>query len=215
MQEGVVEMPIQIQSKKHPARGRRGYRYAALAAAVLFTAAGSAMGQVIWDEAVDGDISGDRFNPDTATLSLGSNIVRGSMTSDDLEYLALTVPAGLALSQIVVNEYVSVDPLAFIAVQAGPIFTEDPNNPVVGNLLGYALFGPGFDNVGQDILQSMSTAGGAIGFSVPLGPGVYTFWIQQTGDPTDYELDFVTIPTPGGVALLGLAGVMAAGRRRR
>ena len=48
----------------------------------------------------------------------------------------------------------------------------------------------------EDKLSEMQS-NGEIGFDIPLGPGTYTFWSQETNAsiPSTYTLDFqVTIP---------------------
>ena len=193
-------------------------RFSPLILALAFPAAASA---AVWDESVNGDISGDRAAPSAAVVALGDNLVKGATGRSDLDYLTFTVPAGLTLEAIILDDYESFDQKGFMAVQAGGVFTEPPgaSEVEVGNLLGYVLFGSGPAAKGNDLLPLMAAADGVIGFTAPLPAGPYTFWIQQTGLATTYAMNFRVAPEPsalllaavGGGALLGLA----ARKRRR
>ncbi|QOJ13757.1 MAG: hypothetical protein HRU75_03480 [Planctomycetia bacterium] len=177
---------------------------------LCFGAAMAAIAQagVLHDEAVDGDITGDRLNPAGFSLSLGSNIIRATSNTGDREYVALTIPAGRTLDAVRLTAYAGEDEVAFIAVQSGGVITEDPGAPDVTNLLGWTHFGPGV-GLGpvSDLLPELAAGPGAIGFAPPLAAGVYAFWIQQTGPSlVTYELDFVTTPEPSaGLTLMALA----------
>ena len=171
---------------------------------------------VVWNEAVNGDLSNNRLVPSQVNLSLGVNSVLGSTQGGDEDYLTIHIGPGLQFSQLIGVSYVSNDAKMFIGVQAGTTFTEDPSNANVGNILGYTHFGTGTGNIGHDLLPGMGTAVGAIGFVPPLPSGDYTFWIQQLGLKTDWQLDFVTtnvVPEPA--SLLGLAAVALLAKRRR
>lgn len=170
--------------------------------------------QIIWDESVNGDLSGDRFNPTSLSLGVGNNEVIATMGPDDKEYVHFSLAPGTTLSQIILVSYSSVDPISFIGVQAGTTFTESPEAPNVENILGYTLFGD--EHIGTDILPAIGSGPGSIGFTPPLTGGDYTFWIQQTGDPTDYRLNFVTTPEPATISLgIGAALVMLRRRKSR
>lgn len=174
-----------------------------------------ASGDIFHNEAIQGDLSGNPAAPTAYTLPLGVNTLIATSVRNDLEYVALTIPAGRTLSSLMLASYTSVDPIAFIAVQSGAVFTEPPTGTNVANLLGWAHFGPAFGQVGTDILDDIGAGGGAIGFTPPLPAGTYTFWIQQTGtNSTDYQLDFVVVPAPG-VLGVSAAGFALAMRRRR
>ncbi|MBK8914058.1 MAG: PEP-CTERM sorting domain-containing protein [Phycisphaerales bacterium] len=171
---------------------------------------------VLHDEAVDGDITGDRLNPLAFPLALGSNIIRATSNAGDREYVALTVPAGRSLDAVRLTAYAGEDEVAFIAVQAGGVITEDPGAPDVANLLGWTHFGPGA-GLGpvSDLLPELAVGSGAIGFTPPLASGVYSFWIQQTGPSlVSYELDFVTTPEPSAAILMLAAGGYLLRRRQ-
>ena len=58
---------------------------------------------------------------------------------------------------------------------------------------------------------------GGTGFDGPLGPGNYTFWIQEGSDQIGYTIDFVVtpVPEPGSIGLLGAAAAAFFLRRRR
>lgn len=190
-------------------------RWRGLLAIVVLSAAAGARAQVIYNEFVQGDISDDRFSPTALVLSEGSNILLGFMAGAqgptvDLDYFSITIPAGLQLDQIILTEYFSQDPVAFLAIQPGPIFPNDPLTVEPGDLMGWTHLEVG--QVGLDVLAVMGTQGQ--GFIPPLPAGVYTFWAQQLGEPTDYTLDFVVTPAPGSAALLGAGGVFARRRRR-
>ena len=178
---------------------------------------------VIHNEGIDGDISGNMAAPTSHTLAQGSNQVIATSVSGDREYLHLSLPPSLALSAIVLDAYAGIDGTAFIGVQAGTTFTETFGSPNVANLLGYSHFGPtagAGKGVGSDLLDDISTGAGAQGFTPPLTAPNYTFWIQQTGgNAATYTLDFIVVPEPSTMCLLGIGGLMTlvagASRRRR
>lgn len=188
-----------------------GLRARAFCTCFLVCLAAAGHSQIIWDESIDGDLSDDRINPTSLVLSLGSNGIVATSQPGDREYVHLNLPTGLILSGIVLVSYESDDPIAFIGVQEGTTFTEPPEGTEVANLLGYTLFGD--EHVGTDILPAMGTAFGTIGFVPPLTGSDYTFWIQQTGDPSTYHLSFVTVPEP--TTLIGFSALAAILLRRR
>jgi hypothetical protein len=165
-----------------------------------------------WNEATNGDISGDRLAPSSLALTAGDNTVTGTVIAGDIDYLTVIVPAGYTLSQINLLSFVSTDDLAFIGVQAGSTFTQPPTGTDVTQLLGWSHFGlpapaPYFAAIGS--------GPGAIGFTAPLPSGPYTFWIQQLNTPlVSYSWDFVvsggSVPEPAtaGLALLGLGALL-------
>jgi hypothetical protein len=57
------------------------------------------------------------------------------------------------------------------------------------------------------------TAAGATGFTPPLGPGTYTFLIQQSGSTVSYEFDMTVVPEPTSLCLIGLGGLLLLARR--
>lgn len=185
----------------------------------VFCAAPAASATVLWNEMTNGDFSGDRLAPTPLTLSLGDNelfgIVGGNpgMGDADLDYFRITIPAGLQLSSLFLDFYESPDFVAFLGVQAGPIFTVDPVDASDELLLGWTHFGP--SQVGHDLLPLMGVHG--TGFTPPLPAGTYTFWAQQLDDYTDWTGRFVVTeipaPAPAVAMILGLSAITP--RRRR
>jgi hypothetical protein len=188
--------------------------------AVVVLVAGTPVAQagVLWNENSSGDLSDNWLAPTPTTLSLGSNTVAGTTGerddgSVDRDYFTIFIPAGVVLSEILHVDYFSNDQVAFIGVQAGSVMP-DPNTVGSDSLLGWSLFGP--STVGTDMFDGLSTPrypGGGF-FPLATGPATYTFWVQQTGENTLYEFDFVTIPSPGAAGLAGF-GLLASLRRRR
>ena len=186
----------------------------AIAAGVV---AGTASADLMWDEAIDGDLSGDYLAPTQLfTKGVNNHVIFETSTGDDREFFTFTIAEGFQLSALIFDDF-ETDPesnLGFISVNEGSVLPFDPDAPNVTQLLGYYL--PGADDVGNDILQLMGQGGGSQGFSGPLAAGTYTFWAQETAPSVDmWDLNFVVteVPAPGALALLGLAGF--AGKRRR
>ena len=195
----------------------RGIRQAC---ALLLVALPSAAVAFSYSEGIDGDLSGDRLAPTTLIAAPGSNTLVASTVGGDLEYLRITLPAGYQLGSLVLDSVTSTDDVAFIAVQEGTTFTVTPATATASALLGYAHFGTGpaagGATPGNDMLDDMGIAPGAIGFVPPLGATDHTFWIQQLGALSfAYTLDFVAvpIPEPGTLALFGL-GLLGLARWR-
>jgi hypothetical protein len=195
-----------------PTRSRRMF----LAFAGLGVAAATAGAQpVIWDELSQGDLSNDRFHPTALAPPPGVSQLVGAMDGEvngivDRDYFSITIPQGYVLSQLILEQYFSNDPVAFIGIQPGPIFPDDPATVMPGDLLGWLHFGDGY--VGMDLLPLMGANGQ--GFAPPLTGSVYTFWAQQTGEPTTYVLDFVvTVPAPSVVLPFALIALRRRTRR--
>lgn len=146
-----------------------------------------------YDESVSGDISDDRLNPTVIALGPGNNRIVASQQGDahgrDVDYFTVTVPAGMRVRQLhVVNYTAAIGDLAFLGVQSGTIFTTPFNNTKAGDLLGGKVYGD-FD-ISFDILPAIGSLGGAIGFTPPLTAGDYTWWLNQTSDPSTVDLNF-------------------------
>lgn len=171
---------------------------------VMVLAFGGVLRADDYHEGVDGDLSGDRFSPTSIGLDAGPNTITATSVSGDREYYTITVPAGHELSSITLADYVSLDPIAFIAVQNGTTFTEPPTGTDVTQLLGWTHFGPTL--LGTDIQDDIGAGSGAMGFTGSLAPGDYTFWSQQTGlNPATYVLVYQVDEVAGVPALSGVA----------
>jgi len=169
----------------------------------------------VYDEAVDGDLSGDGLTPTVLVAGAGVNTLVGTVSTPDLDYLTFNVASGFRLEALVLVS-VSTDDLSFIAVQSGATFTEPPGDPDPANLLGWVHFDPTL--AGTDILDDMGLGDGAIGFTPPLPSGDYSFWIQNiNSDGTDYEMQFVVsaVPVPAALPLLGWGLLALGGYARR
>ncbi len=167
-----------------------------------------------WDEAINGDLSDDRFNPNAFSLVPGSFLLSATTVDGDLDYLSITLPAGAMLDAIFVRAFDTPGDIMFIGVVPGPVMTLDPAAPDPGLLLGWTYFGDPAVPVGEDLLLPMSFGG--TGFTPPLGAGTYSFWINQINGPTNFTLEFVVsgIPTPGAASAMAIAGLAALRRRR-
>jgi len=185
-----------------------------------------------YTESLNGDASGDRFNPTPYALDYGTSGANGLFGNNvltgrtgrmsgviDLDYYRVTVPEGYVLQQLLVGTQTTVGGGgSFVGFASGPTMPVAPNASSASGLLGWRVYTTG--DRGTDILDDMQVSGnGASGFARPLAAGEYTFWIQElaTGDFT-YRFNFVleTAPVPlpaaawlliSGFGLLGIAGI--------
>ena len=188
--------------------------------AALTIAAVPALAQFDYDEAINGDLATDIANPtNLGPTGVGSNSVRldivdSALPGGDFDVFTFQIQDGQELAEIILADYVGLDGLSFIAFDDAATFPVNPNTGDPFAFAGGALFGTDAQGIGNDILADLlvPTAGGS-GFVGPVGPGDYTFFVQQTGTFTEVQLDFVVIPAPASAGLLLVAGLAA--RRRR
>ena len=173
------------------------------------------------DESIDGDLSTDPNNPTALTFSQGSNVISGTVQApgDTRDYLTFTIAADQALPRLLLLNYTDVSSggggdRGFQAIIAGSK-SFIPSGGTIGSFLAGAHLDP--LPAGTDILPTLATAPqGGTGFSVPLGPGTYTYHVQQTGaELTAYSLEFVVVPEPATTLLVaGLFAPLMLLRRR-
>ena len=174
-----------------------------------------------YNESIHGDFSSSGLAPTTLDFQLGNNWIEGFTGLDsagaiDRDYFTFTLASGQALSFIQVLEGTRSIGLSFIGVQEGDQVTVSPSGPDATGLLGWYHYSSG--DVGSDILDNIGVAAaGSSGFNAPLGPGTYTFWIQEAspGDLAHYGFNFFVteaagVPEPGTWAMM-LLGFGAAG----
>jgi len=169
-----------------------------------------------YNEAVSGDLSDNRLAPTPLTLTLGSNIISGTMGGDpgdgiplDRDFFSFIIHPGQLLTSINVLEY-TPSGQSFYAISAGTsIDIESPSD----HLANYLITGNG--NILDDM--ALGSHSGGLGITDPLGPGTYTVWFQELASVVTYQMDYTiaAIPEPS-TALFGAAlGLVAMARRRR
>lgn len=184
----------------------------------------TAHGAVVYDESVDGNFSNSGLSPTVVHVDLGSNLISGSTgfgaAGVDRDYFSLTVPTGAMLSSLIVLPGTTVSgDVSFIGVQRGPQVTVPSDTTTASGLLGWMHYGSG--NINRDILPRIGMGQDATGFTPPLGPGTYSFWVQDFDPgPVTYNYDLrltamAAVPEPETHALLavGLVFLIAALRR--
>jgi hypothetical protein len=181
---------------------------------LVLTIAPARGGTGVWDESVDGDLSDNAAVPTPITLTVGTNVVVGSVDnpSDTRDFITFTIPVGQALIQLRQLSYVDIPGggpanTGYHAIKTGSTGLV----PSAGNSSSF-LGGDHLTQIppGDDMLANLATAPLAgTGFSVPLGPGTYTYVVQQTSsEQNGYEFDFMlttsvpTLPVYGYVVLI-------------
>jgi len=186
---------------------------------LLAAAAATAPGTIHalnYNEGVSGDLSDNRLAPTMLTLSLGSNIISGTMGGDpgdgiplDRDFFYFTIHPGQLLTSINVLQYTPPGQ-SFYAIAAGTsIDIESPSD----HLANFLITGNG--NILDDM--ALGSYSGGLGITDPLGPGTYTVWFQELASVVAYQMDYTIAPIPEpGTALVGAAlGIVALARRRR
>ncbi len=158
---------------------------ALIATATLLASTGSLAAG--YKEKDSGDLSDDGKSPTTVELKLGANVISGRFgakakpagTVVDRDYFTVKVPSGQQLSAVTLgSKTVTGSSAAFIGVQSGKKVTAAPDGTSYAALLGWADFSAA--DAGKDLLPRIGTGAGAKGFVPPLGPGTYSFWVQDT-----------------------------------
>ncbi len=170
---------------------------ALILAASLFSAGALAAG---YSEKKSGDLADSGLTPTVVKLKLGDNVVSGKYGTKngdtDRDYFTVKIPVGQQLAAITLEPETLVGiNVSFIGIQKGKQVTVPPVGGTPDDLLGYTLYGT--DDEGTDILPAIGQGNGAKGFVPPLGPGTYSFWVQETATCNcQYRFTFrVTTPT--------------------
>jgi len=201
---------------------RRAVLCGLLLGVALLPSSGSAL--PVWTESADGDLSSVADAPTAIALAVGANTIAGSVSAgaaDTRDFITFTIGAGQQLSGLLLQQWEDGTVggpanTGFHAINLGAS-SFVPGPATIGSFLGAAHID--FLPAGTDLLPGLGAGGlGATGFLGPLGPGTYSYVIQQTGSQLNlYALDFIVTPEPTTAILVGLgfASLSCVGRGRR
>jgi hypothetical protein len=181
----------------------------------------------------DGQVAGSGLNTTTCASS--------SPPVNCVDYITINVPAGFSISRINLDYYDSTDDRAFIGFQAGNQFTA--NQATGAGMLAYNHFGwrglcsttygnlvPNPSSANNNCIDSANTTPVTSSTTtnlltnlnanspIPgiLGPGDYTFWIQQVSGDSRYTFTVQSVQqTPGPLPVVGAAAAFGWSRRLR
>lgn len=174
-----------------------------LATLALLLVAAPASAAVIWNESVHGDLSSNPAAPTPLVFAPGGNTIIGATSANDRDYLSFTVPAGASLTGLILHRW-TPDNLGFMAFNTGPI-SYIPGAATAENFLsGIHPWGAW---VGENLMMRFVTDAVTPNTleSPMLGPGTYSFLVQQTSAVNQqYTLEFVLeVPVPVNGATWG------------
>ena len=155
------------------------------------------------DEAVDGDLSSDAAAPTPLVFNLGTNVVAGRVTNaagavDVRDYITFTIPAGRQLTALRLVSWVSGN-TGFHAINVGAT-SFVPSGATDNNFLGGDHVNPAI--VAFDLVELLDGDTAGVGATAPLGPGTYSYVIQETGPQlSDYRIEFIVSAAPGPAAV--------------
>jgi len=179
---------------------------------VVATSFSNGSAATIYNEGISGDLPNSGLEPKLLAVGVGSNQVFGTtgrVTATDRDYFRITLGPGLELTAIIELPGTTAGGVSFIGIEAGSQVTVSTGATEATGLLGWWHYSPA--DINTNILPEMAVpAEGSAGFTVPLGPGSYSFWIQDFSAGTfDYGFDLVVSETPepgtAGALLAGLA----------
>ena len=190
-----------------------------LASLALFAA--SAQAATVWNEGSNGDISSSEAAPTSIVFALGNNVILGSVNggNDNRDYITFTIGAGQSLTGIELLAYDDLNTGAvndgnrgFHAINLGAT-SFIPSIATSSSFLGGNHLDPVF---GTNLLPSLGAGIAGTGFTGALGPGTYSYLVQQTGpELTGYSVQFTIVPEPSTLLLSVVGAGMALRRRRR
>ncbi|MDR9388791.1 MAG: hypothetical protein RI549_00325 [Wenzhouxiangella sp.] len=139
-------------------------------------------------------LSSDPLAPSALAFDLGENVVQGQVDNprNTRDIFTFAVPEGAQLTGVFLAEWSA-------GIDQGYVFIDDGDTTVVasaetaGDFLGGAHVSSSLYAPGDNLLDFLAIAlQGGVGFDAPLGPGQYSFTMQQTGSvPSRYALKFV------------------------
>ena len=179
-----------------------------LTVAIALTAQSALLADVVYDEATSGDLSGSAVAPtDLGTIEDAVLVVKGSVQApvDIRDYFTLTIPKGATLDSMRLIDYFDgvtggFGNTSYVMIDVGPTSVIPSSSTSDDFLGGSHLNRIRFANADVNMLDRLSSAPqGGSGFSYPLGPGSYTFNVQQTGSQQnvyEIQLDFSGFTEP-------------------
>ncbi|MAC18817.1 MAG: hypothetical protein CMJ23_03890 [Phycisphaerae bacterium] len=185
-------------------------RYSASVASFMLVASVSvSSADVVWDEAVEGDLSSDAASPTAVgSFESGDLTLVGSVqasSGDTRDYVTFNVAEG---SNLVAMRLVSyLDGTTGAAANTGFVLIDDGTSSVVpsGSTMSQFLGGSHlnrtrFPDASVNMLVRLSQGlQGGTGFDLPLEAGDYTVEVQQTGfqlNTYEIRLEFEVVETP-------------------
>ena len=171
-----------------------------IAVATVIALQGTIFADVVYDEAISGDLSASATSP--TSLGVVSDpvlLVKGSVQApvDVRDYFSITIPKGVSLDAMKLIDYYDGSSggfgnTSYVMIDDGPT-SVIPSNATRDDFLGGShLNRIRFQNASVNMLDRLSGAPqGGSGFTYPLGSGTYTFNVQQIGGQQNvYEIQF-------------------------